>query len=271
MKILKTIFTLSLTFLLFTSCDLNDESVDNNGHDITGSPEIIGWDKTSVTESYFSDIGTIDKNYAVKVLNGKDAAAISKDVNFTITVDQDNTTANNDEYTLSTPSGTLFSGEQFEMYTVGINTGNFSSTISTKVTLNIEASTNGVVVSELSKKMEIQFVGCSSSLDKDGANNIINYQPSFDGGTYNDPQPLTKFDDVYYRVGYLPAFAGTYWMEFKDVCGELTITDWQYEGSYPIEQSAPGYIDGNGDIVFPSISVGDIDWFQNKQVKYIRN
>lgn len=97
-----------------------------------------------------------------------------------------------------------------------------------------------------------------------------NLAGNYGWGTY---QPLLALEEVsagVYRMPYLANFSSIYWFEFQDVCGELTITDWQYEGGNPITQNEPGYVDTDGSIVFPSVDVAGVSWFVGLELKYTK-
>ncbi len=163
MKNLKLVLFAVIIAFSFTSCELNNEST-IDGHDLTTGPRIVGWGKADITENYFEDLGTINKNYPVNILGGADGSSNDKNITYTISVDAAETTAVNNEYTLNSSTGTIASGEVFDNVSIGINTGNFSPAEPTKLVLDVATSVDGVVVSSLAKKMTINFVGCQSEI-----------------------------------------------------------------------------------------------------------
>ncbi|MDY0780082.1 hypothetical protein [Tenacibaculum sp. IB213877] len=91
--------------------------------------------------------------------------------------------------------------------------------------------------------------------------------------SWGSSQPLLTLEEIspgVYRMPYLGNFASSYWIEFQDVCGILTITDWQYASSNPITQNEPGYVDEDGNLVFPSLDVAGVDWYVGLEVRYTK-
>lgn len=256
MKLYRFLVMASVLLLAFTSCK-TEETID--GHDLTQGPDILGFANPTVTESYFEDLGTIEKNYPINVYPSGDGVATDKDAVVNISVNTAETTATGGEYVLNATSLTIPAGEPFVNLPVGIVTGNFNPTEPTKVVFDLTTSTDGFVVNSLQSKLTITFVGCQSHLEGD-------YTDEF-GNT----RTITKIGPVAYRVPYLPPFANEYWFEFEDICGVLTITDWQYQGSNPITQNGSGYVDENGNIVFPSLTVDGVSWYVNLEVKFFSN
>lgn len=116
---------------------------------------------------------------------------------------------------------------------------------------------NGNNVYYLRNKTVDVVVSCSSNLA--GA-----YYIDYSSGRYNIN--VTEVSAGLYESDYLPPFSNYYWFQFKDVCGTLYITDWQYQGGNPISPlNAPvGYVDTNGDLVFQGITVDGVSWYVNR-------
>jgi hypothetical protein len=102
-------------------------------------------------------------------------------------------------------------------------------------------------------------INCSSNLAGDYA-----------WGTYQPSLTLEEVSAGVYRMPYLANFSSIYWFEFEDVCGELTITNWEFEGGNPITQNEPGYVDSDGSIVFPSVDVAGVSWFVGLELRYTK-
>ena len=114
----------------------------------------------------------------------------------------------------------------------------------------------------------VQFSGPNEGTYKVTINCSSNLAGTYAWGANQPSLTLEEIAPGKYRMPYLAHFSSTYWFEFIDVCGELTITDWQYQSSNPITQNAPGYVDSNGDIVFPSIDVAGVTWFVGLELRY---
>lgn len=143
----------------------------------------------------------------------------------------------------------------------GLNVDQTTLRIGDKINFKVKVKLNdGSVFYQASNASKYSVtVNCLSDLAGDYA-----------WGTY---QPLLQLEEKspgVYRMPYLGRFSGIYWIEFEDVCGSLTITDWQFAASNPITQNEPGYVDTNGDIVFPSLDVAGVSWYVGLSVRYTK-
>ncbi|MEE9350540.1 MAG: hypothetical protein V3U80_10870 [Flavobacteriaceae bacterium] len=222
MKNFKLLLIIAAITFAFTSCE--DEST-IDGHDLTGSSRIVGWANPIVTESYFEDLGTIDKNYPINVLGGSDGSPTTQDIAFNVTVNMAETTATNGEYTLSASSALIPAGNTYGDLPLGINTGNFSPTAPTKLVLDLSTSVDGVVVSSLARQMTINFVGCQSEL----ANYMYEVTTTREDGAVYGPTVETMLMEsvnnfMTYSVGSWgsPLNPG-HGVRFEDICGSLRV------------------------------------------------
>ena len=233
MKKIKILLSLFVFSIFITSCTLNDEST-IDGHDLTNSVKIVGWGKTKITESYFENLGVIDKNYTVNVLGGGDGSPTTQDITVNLSVNNDETTAVNGEYVLTATTITIPAGDSFGNLPIGIDTANFSTSDPTKLVLDITASIDGVTVSDFADKLVVNFVGCQSE--------IANYQYMVtivreDGATYGPALESITMEDVNnfltYSVGsWSSPLNPGHGIRFEDICGELTIPDQQLADMY---------------------------------------
>ncbi len=263
MKLIK-IFLL-LLIVSFVSCTTEDNTVD-----ISNGPNIVSFDKTSYTESYFEDLGIIDKEYPVNVYPSGDGIATDKDVTVNFAVVADETTAVSGEYVLNTTSLTIPKGDLFAQLPIGINTANFDPNEPTKVVIEMTTSTDGFVVNSLRSKMTINFVGCQSDL--------ANYTYSVvctreDGAVYGPAiEPLTMESVnsfLTYSVGsWSSPLNPGHGVRFQDICGTLTIPDQDLADMYSNNVTAAagpnhlgGYVDADGNFTLKykiSFSSGDL-------------
>lgn len=186
-------------------------------------------------------------------------------------------------------------GEQVSEYqiTKSLNGGN-EVVVATSATLPIglQYSTlnefiDGLGVTESELRIGDQIIFRTKFIHSDGAsyyssdtsgtykvtiNCSSNLAGNYGWGTYQPSLDLVEVAAGKYRMPYVASFSGIYWFEFLDVCGELTITDWQYAGGNPITQNEPGYVDSaTGDIVFPSIDVAGVSWYVGLEMRYYKN
>lgn len=255
MKNLKLILFIFAIAFSFTSCELNDEST-IDGHDLTTGSKIVGWGSTAISESYFEDLGTIDKNYPIDVLGGGDGSPTSSDIAISISVNTAETTAVNNEYTLSVTSATIPAGQTYGNMPIGINTGNFSSSEPTKLVLDITTSVDGVVVSDLAKQLVVNFVGCQSEI---GMHTYAVTTVRNDGATINRGVEVIITDginsfwsksvgiwaDNTFLNGSTAAGRG---IKFTDICGTLTIPKHSLGDHYSnsVEGLSTATVDENG-------------------------
>lgn len=253
MKKLKLILFVFVIAFSFTSCELNDEST-IDGHDLTANEtKIVGWGNSAITESYFEDLGTIDKNYPIDVLGGGDGSPTSSDIAISISVNNVETTATNNEYTLSVTSATISAGQTYGNMPIGINTGNFSPSEPTKLVLDISTSVDGVVVSDLAKTLTINFVGCQSEI----AN--FSYMVTIvreDGATYGPAVETVTMESVNnfltYSVGsWASPLNPGHGIRFGDICGSLTIPDQTLADMYSnaVKGLSTATVDENGSFI----------------------
>ena len=252
MKKFKSIMLTALisSTLIFTSCNDTDPLP---GSDISTGPVIVGWAASTVTESYFSDIGTLDNTYSVNVLGTGDGSPTSTDISISLSVDASSTAVEGNEFSLPSSSFTIPAGGTFASVPVNINTGSFNATTPTTAVINIESSVNGVVVSDLANQMSITFVGCQSQLASATYNVEITRRNTGSVTTLTG-ESLTEHSVNYFQtetVGHWPLSPG---VRFTDICGSLymesqDLADY-YNGNPTTAAGGPnnlaGTVDANG-------------------------
>ena len=168
MKKLKLIlFSAIISSLFFASCtELNSDELP--GSDLTNggnAPTIVGWGKAAISESYFSDIGTLNNTYPIDVLGTVDGSPTKTDITLTVSVDAETTAIDGGEFTIPSKSVVIPAGSSSAGVPIDLNTGSFNLSEPTLLVLNISTTVNGVVISGASQQMKITFVGCKSTLD----------------------------------------------------------------------------------------------------------
>lgn len=251
-----------LTGMLFSCGDDDLLEVDQ----IASGNKIIGFQDKVANVAYFSDIGQVQNEFAVKLIGLGDGSLPTSDVQLEYEVDLVNSTAIEGvefEFLDDSRLLTLSAGSTFTTLPINVNTGNLNTSMPTELYINLKP-VNGFTVAEFNKQLKIVFVGCSTMLE-----GTYSY-----GSTTFD---ITKIAPNKYRSGYMPAFASVYWFEFTDVCGTLEITDWQFQSSNPItDTNTPtafpqGYVDGSGNIVFENTNVAGVSWYVDLTWTLIKN
>lgn len=247
----KLLLFASIAFIV-VSCVSDDEllTVDQNS---SGS-KIIGFQNKVENFAYFSDEGIVEKDIAVKLIGLGNGSLTSSDVQLQYEIDVDNTTATEGvEYEFADTSRmvTLSAGTTFTTFKLKVNTGQLNLSEKTELVLKLKP-VNGFAVSNANQKITIVFVGCATNLE----------------GTYSRFSKIaniSKLSPNVYHSTYFPTFASTYWFEFSDVCGDLTITDWQFAGGNPLtgtnDPNVYGYVELNGDLTFEHANVAGVSWY----------
>ncbi|SDR73313.1 hypothetical protein SAMN05216503_0662 [Polaribacter sp. KT25b] len=253
-KIKLILFSAIISSFFFTSCtelgsnDLSGSDLTNGG----SAPTIVGWAQATVSESYFSDIGTLNNNYPIDVLGTSDGSPTQSDISLTISVDPETTAIEGGEYSLPSTTVTIPAGSSFAGVPIDLNTGGFNLTQPTLLVLNVSTSVNGVVVSEASKQMRITFVGCKSTLDASTYDVTITRRNT-GSVTTRTGITLTALDVNYFEspyVGHWPLSPG---VRFTDICGDLFITSHDLADTYSNQVTGAaganglaGTVDSNG-------------------------
>lgn len=268
MKLYRFLVMASVLLLAFTSCK-TEETID--GHDLTQGPDILGFANPTVTESYFEDLGTIEKNYPINVYPSGDGVATDKDAVVNIAVNTDETTATGGEYVLNATSLTIPAGEPFVNLPVGIVTGNFNPTEPTKVVFDLTTSTDGFVVNSLQSRLTINFVGCQSLLADYTYSVVITREDGPVYGPHIEPLTMESVNHfLTYSVGsWDPPLNPGHGVRFEDICGDLYIQDQDLADMYSNKVYAaagPNHLGGHVDAAtgdftldyFISFSTGDL-------------
>lgn len=253
--ILLFVFTIS-----FSSCLVEDETpTDNFGK----SPNLIGFNKSSIAANALAD-GTTTEVMIPLLVTGPTSLDITEDVNFSVEVDVSSTAVEGTHYTLNTDNLSLSAADGLKTsIPVTIITAGIVPPLAEAPTLvlNLTTTSKNAVVSGRTGQVSIAInYLCFSKLAGDY---VINFASGPKDVT------VTKVSDGVYKASYLPPFTSTYWWEFSDVCNELTITDWQYDGSNPITgTSGPrpkGTLNESGDITFTGVNVDGVSWYVDRE------
>lgn len=262
MKTLKIIFSAIVLSFIAVSCIVDDEVDVNFGE----GAYIVGFENPVAVESYFTDEGTITKNYPLNVLGGADGTPPKEDITVTYEIDPASTATEGVEFDFVTSGGTLTipAGQSFVNFPLKVNTGNFNSTEKTELILKITSTnSDNAVVSAIDNTLAITFVGCLSTLD---SFTYVVTTVRGDGALVTDQvtETLTLIDVNTFQTESVGAFgpssaggpiappANYNGFIFSDICGEITVNSQNLGGYYS------NLVFGNGTATTPDGTVDPV-------------
>jgi hypothetical protein len=266
MKKLKLIlFSAIISSLFFASCtELNSDELP--GSDLTNggnAPTIVGWGKAAVSESYFSDIGTLNNTYPIDVLGTVDGSPTKTDITLTVSIDAETTAIDGGEFTIPSKSVVIPAGSSSAGVPVDLNTGSFNLSEPTLLVLNISTSVNGVVISGASQQMRITFVGCKSTLDTSTYNVAITSRDTGNTVTKTGVS-LSVLDVNYFETKYVGGWPLSPGVRFSAICGNLFVESHDLAAKYSNQVTAAGgannlagSVDSNGNFTLTYSISGD--------------
>jgi len=238
MKTIKILFVAIICSLASVSCLVDDEAP---GLEFTATENAIGFKKADYTAAYFTNAGDVEYSLHIDAIGGgNNTLNSSRIIGFEI--DPSSTAVAGTEYELVTSGGStqLVEGSNFADINFIIKTANLSTTSTSTIVVNIISTDNGIIA-ETKKQATITLAGlCPSDL-------AGNYD--WNGTAFT----IVEIGDGLYEASYLPLFTTHYWWQFQDVCDNLTITDFQFQGSNPA--SGTGTVLPNGDLSFTGVTV----------------
>lgn len=242
MKKLKLIlFSAIISSLFFASCtELNSDELP--GSDLTNggnAPTIVGWGKAAVSESYFSDVGTLNNTYPIDVLGTVDGSPTKTDITLTVSVDAETTAIDGGEFTIPSKSVVIPAGSSSAGVPIDLNTGSFNLSEPTLLVLNISTTVNGVVISGASQQMKITFVGCKSTLDASTYNVAITRRNTGNTVTRTGVS-LSVLDVNYFETSYVGGWPLSPGVRFSAICGNLFVESHDLAAKYSNQVTAAG-------------------------------
>jgi hypothetical protein len=225
---------------------------------------IVGFPSTTVTSQNFTDVPQDQVNVVLNYISYANETIPSDDVTVTWEVDQANSTAvEGYEYDFTSTSRqlTIVGGETVILLPIDVYPVNFDVNDPTKLVLKLTmVDSNNAIIGVQYESVNVVFQGvCPSNLAGE-------YYITFASG----PQAITitSTGPGLYSASYLPTFSSVYSWSFSDVCGDLTLTNWQFESSNPMSgTSSPrphGTINGDGSITFTGVNVAGVSWYVDK-------
>ena len=256
MKKLKILFLSLIAMTSVVSCVVEDEVASEQ---LTDTPYAVGFKRASKSVNVLltGEVQTI--NEPIEILGGSDFTDNNPEIEVNLAVDPSSTAVEGTHFTMATKKVVIPAGARFVTIPIKILSENIQVNNNKRIVLNV-TSANGSVIPTANKKLTVTLVGvCVSDLAGEYSN------------TSNANQcVVSEIGPGLYRATYLAPFANTYWFEFSDVCGVLTITNWQFQDTNPLTAS-PGSVGADGSLNFPSVTVAGVSWYVNRAIKYVPN
>ncbi|MEZ4852725.1 hypothetical protein [Flavobacterium sp.] len=257
---MKKILLTVLSVMALVSCS-DDEVTNANGPQDT----IVGFTSKSVSQNYLNDATDAELVVPITLISYANEELPNEDITVSWEVlsstDADAAVAGVEFDLPSGGSGTVVipAGETTSSISINVHPITFDPDYPKKLTLLITSASNSIVGKQF-EKIEITLQGiCVSAL---AGEYVINYT--------SGPQPITitEIGPGSYRASYFPTFASVYWWEFSDVCGNLVITDWQFQASNPISGTntpmPEGVVNPDGSITFTGVNVAGVSWYVDR-------
>lgn len=253
-KILSLLFIASIAF----SCTDDDIKTEQN---FASGPKVVGFQKSQTSIAYFEDLGVKSHDLPLNLIGLGNGQYSESDIVVTYEVDPSSTAQEGVEFDFAGVAGQVVipAGTNFGIIPIDVNTGQLDPLVKTELILNLTITSPGSVIGDQYKKLTVIFVGCETNLE----------------GTYTNVSGsrtavITKIEPNVYNSSYMPAFSSYYWFQFSDVCGDLSILDWQFQGGNPMTptvDSGDGFVHGiietNGDLTFSGANVAGVSWYVN--------
>lgn len=196
----------------------------------TSGPKIVGFGTTFSSVAYFADEGVVSKDFPVNVIGLGNGQLSDEDIVVHYEIDQEASTATEGvEFDFVDTSGiiTIPAGMSFGMFPLNINTGNFNPTEKTQLVLKLTQPSEGTVVGEQYKTLQIVFVGCQSQLEGNYTLQVVRQSDMFVRNYADEDIAMTEINTFHTES------SGTYLQgqfavpdqgfNFIDICGEITV------------------------------------------------
>ncbi len=259
MKKIKLIL-LALPFIAF-SCFVDDDPQPFE-EALSNTPYTVGFERSQTIVSYTPNTGTIPVEIYVNLLGGENFSNTpQQDVTFEIDTNASTAMAGSD-YSIEGSSFTIDANREFGIITLNLLSDNLTAEPPGTVVLNLLTATNGVVAEQF--KTTTIFICPVSDL----------------GGSYTSPEiiastapnaVITEIGTGQYQIDAMPyiAFGGAggapAFINFSDVCGELSFGEWAgatlAEGTGTIDGETGALIFGNLTIYNGNVADPNDVWF----------
>lgn len=238
MKNFKLLTLLLAVSLVSVSCLVDDE--DETLDALSQTPYVVGFNQNVANESYFEDIGAIEKTYPVNLVGGRDGNPASSDLVINYIISPQSTATEGQEFDFVENTGQLVipAGQDFGLFSILLNTGGLDPNQPTELVLELTSvegnRANIGTINELNL-LRITFVGCSSQIEG-------NYELTTtrsDGAQTVRPEAITLVGPNYFEtestglwgtngIGSAPDSS----MNIEDICGDIFV---------PLQGLAQGY------------------------------
>ncbi|WP_223032953.1 hypothetical protein [Hanstruepera marina] len=238
MKKIKLLSVIFISSLLSVSCLVDDEDakLDAAGN----TPYVVGFNQNVANESWFEDIGAIERSYPVNLVGGQDGTPSNSDLVINYIISPESTATEGQEFDFLENTGQLVipAGQDFGLFNILLNTGGLDPNVPTELVLELTSvegnAANIGTINELNL-LRITFVGCSSQLE----GNYTLTTTRDDGAQTVRPEAITLVGPNYFEtestglwgtngIGSAPDSS----LNFEDICGEVFV---------PLQGLAQGY------------------------------
>lgn len=238
MKNFKLFTVLCFSSLLTVSCLVDDE--DKEIEALANTPYVVGFNRNVANESYFEDIGPIEKSYPVNLVGGFDGTPSSSDIVVNYIISPESTATEGQEFDFLENTGQIVipAGQDFGMFNILLNTGGLDPNTPTELVLELTSvegnRANIGTINELNL-LRITFVGCSSAL----AGNYSVVITRDDGASVTRNETITLLAPNYfetegtglYGINAIGVSTDSS-MNFEDICGDVFV---------PLQNLAQGF------------------------------
>ncbi|WP_191860598.1 hypothetical protein [Hanstruepera ponticola] len=229
MKNFKLLTLMLAVSLVSVSCLVDDE--DKTLDALANTPYVVGFNQNVANESYFEDIGAVEKTYPVNLIGGQDGNPANFDIVVNYRISPESTATEGQEFDFVENTGQLVipAGQDYGLFGLLINTGGLDPNTPTQLILELESVEGGRAnvgtINELNL-LKITFVGCNSQL----AGNYELTTTRADGAQTVRPETITLLGPNYFEtestglwgtnaIGVAPDSS----MNFEDICGEVFV------------------------------------------------
>lgn len=238
MKNFKLLTLLLAVSLVSVSCLVDDE--DKTLDALANTPYVVGFNNNVANESYFEDVGPIEKTYPVNLVGGMDGNPANFDIVVNYRISPESTATEGQEFDFLENTGQLVipAGQDYGLFGLIINTGGLDPNTPTQLVLELESVEGGRAnigtINELNL-LRVTFVGCNSQL----AGNYTLTTTRDDGAQTVRPETITLLGPNYFEtestglwatngIGVSPDSS----MNFEDICGDVFV---------PLQNLAQGF------------------------------
>lgn len=233
---MKKLLTLVLFGAALISCTDDDIRPE---HQLETGPKIVGFNTNIQTVSYFSDIGTVSREFPINLIGNGNGQFSSSDIVVDYEVDLvESTAVEGVEFDFVDTSGTMTipAGSSFGMLPLDVHTGSFDPLAKTELIIKLTTSTSGTTVAEQVRynTLRIVFVGCLSNIVSGPMGSSDSFTCTVtrdDGASWLRSSEIVELVDINtYKTTTTGGWAaGTIAPDqgynFMDICGDISVAE----------------------------------------------